>query len=1159
MRFQRLQIPAFGPFTNLDLTFPDLPGDLHVIYGANEAGKSSLLRAIRDLLFGIHAQSADNFLHDYGELRIKGEIKNRAGQLLVFQRRKGNKNTLLDADGRQLPDTALAPFLGSVDQAYFSAMFGLGAQELRDGAQQLLRGEGDIGTALFSASMGGTPVQKIVEALQLEAEGLFKGRARASVSIGPAANRYKELLKQSRDALVNPETWAKIEKELAEVEAAKNILDDEISKQDRELQWISRCEDALPTVGRLSEERQKLAQLPPLPDLASDFVRRAQAARDKVNETQAEVQRLTAQTAKLRIQLQGCHTAPAVLAEADSLDRLHQDLGAYRDRKKTRADLQATRAGLEPLIRAGMLNLQLNGEFASLEKHRLSSPVRLACEEAASGLKCALAEQAVNSGKVEELTNKIDTQESQLESVPEADLTDLRDALAVAAEATDADRTFSTSESEVLRLTRETANQHRQVAGAPADLDTTAGLAVPAVATIRRYHEQMEGIRRDITGEGDKIREANKRAGAIKAELNRLQRQGELPSEETLRQARGHRDHGWSLVLAEWKGNGATEEFVPGSPLAEAFPQAIVKADSIADKLRHHAEAVAQAEEKRFQLGEIEKQDGDAKKKTLELQDTLDACQKSWEAEWSACGITPRSPAEMQEWREKWSEFRERLGKQRSAEESLQKKHEQIQQARKRLGAVLGQSQEKEFSLLFAAARKLVQDSEQSAGRRIEKAKQLEALKSDRAKFEQSRARLADEVKASKEEWKSQCVAAGLPEGTSPDAGVALLRERKDLFVQFDQWRELSNKSQIADKAIGEYDRTVSERAVVHDINGDTTEALEAALWKTLSGARASQARHDQLDEQIEQAGSELADAQLLADQSNEALNGLIKLADLNTVEELEPLLAHLEKRNAAQAQIESLRNTLSGLARGQAVDEFVSQVCIESPDVLVERKSTAAREKGEKESALPGIRETLFRLGNGKKNLEKAGDAAADFRQQAESCAATLRQDATRFLRLRLAIHFLQSQIERFRKENQGPLLQKSGDVFRAITRGAFSGLGADFNADDLPVLVGVRPDQTKVTVEGLSDGSRDQLFLALRLAALDRHLEEHEPMPLILDDLLMTFDDERAKAILPQLGAFAKRTQIFLFTHHEHLVELCRQNLGDGQFHLHRLGTAA
>jgi uncharacterized protein YhaN len=228
-----------------------------------------------------------------------------------------------------------------------------------------------------------------------------------------------------------------------------------------------------------------------------------------------------------------------------------------------------------------------------------------------------------------------------------------------------------------------------------------------------------------------------------------------------------------------------------------------------------------------------------------------------------------------------------------------------------------------------------------------------------------------------------------------------------------------------------------------------------------------------------------------------------------------------------------------------------------ENADTLGGRKTEAQRLKDEKNSALEDNRERLFQHRNEKSALEAATDTAADFRQQAEACAAMLKQDAASYLRLRLASYLLQNQIERFRKENQGPLLQKSGEIFKSITGDAFSGLAADFNADDTPILVCMRPDNTKVAVEGLSDGSRDQLYLALRLAALNRYLEEHEPMPLILDDLLITCDNERAKAILPQLSQLAGRTQVFLFTHHEHLVDLCRQTLGEQKFQLHRLGT--
>ena len=407
MRFDRLHIPAFGPFTNLDLIFSAQGGDFQVIYGSNEAGKSSLLRAFRDLLFGIHGQSPDNFVHDYKKMRIQGELVNRAGKRLIVQRRKGNKNTLLDAVGNELPDPVLNSFLGSVDQAYFSAMFGLGTKELHEGAQALLRGEGDIGHALFSASMGGTPVQRVLAALTEESDRLFKGRSTSAVSIRPAANEYKELLRKSRDAVVSSEIWEKIEKDLATAEEAKAKLDDEISALLRGLEWIARCEDALPSVGRLSEELRSLERLSLLPDVSSDFVKRARAARKTAGDTLLDVNRLTSQIVKFEEQLAGCQPSPALLAEADALDLLHQDLGIYRDHKHSLTDLEAELAGLDETLRAGMQNLAVTGHLSEIESLRLNSAARLACEEAAHEMQKALEEREKNIEKTENLKTQI--------------------------------------------------------------------------------------------------------------------------------------------------------------------------------------------------------------------------------------------------------------------------------------------------------------------------------------------------------------------------------------------------------------------------------------------------------------------------------------------------------------------------------------------------------------------------------------------------------------------------------------------------------------------------------------------------------------------------------------------------------------------------------
>jgi uncharacterized protein YhaN len=1159
MRFEKLYIPAFGPFTNLDLNFPAEGADLHVIFGSNEAGKSSLLRAFHDLLFGIHSQSPDNFMHDYKKLRIKGEIVNRAGERLTFQRRKGNKNTLLDASGNELHDNALGSFLGGVDQEYFSAMFGLGTKELREGAEQLLQGKGDIGNALFSASMGGTPVQLVLEALTEESDRLFKGRSTANVTIRPAANEYKEYLRKSRDAVVSAEVWGKIEKDLAAAENAKAKLEGEISALTQYLEWISRCEDALPTVGHLSEEMQRLDVLPSMPDVSSDFIERARAARKAADETHADVTRLTSQIDKLEEQLAGCQASPALLAEADVLDRLHQNLGVYQERRNSLTDLETELVGLEAAMRAGMQNIELAGDFSALEILRLNSAVRLACEEAANDLQKALDEREKNIEKTENLKTQIKTLETQLQSLPEIDLTNLREALSLAAGATEASRTLSASEFEVKRLTHEAKESHRELTSAPKGFDTTDSLSVPTKATVRRIGEEIDGINRDIKVEDSKILEGKKQIEFLQAELGRMERRGELPSEQALHKAREHRDHGWSLVLAEWKGNGIKEEFIPGIPLEEAFPQTIVQADNIADQLREQAEAVAQAEEKHFQITQSENQNKEAEEKISELQSKLKECQASWASAWLPCGIVPQTPAEMEEWREDWIKFKEILRQLKTAEDTFQRKDNQVQAAKMQLATVLSESAEKDFALLYDEAKRRVQQGEQSSGRRIELSNQLRSLRIQLEPFEQGNVRLDTVVASATTNWEAQGQTVGMPKNITPKSGMVLLQERKELLAKFDSWKEANAKLQRIKAEVYQYEQDISEKVAALGAKGDNTEAQEIDLWRMLAKARDTLTRHEHLSGQIEEAKDTLEKSQSYHVRAVQELEEIVRIANIETAETLEPLLANLELRNQTRGKITTFRDTLSGLARGQTVDDFLARIREEDTETLTQRKGTFQSQKQEKETTLQTVRDTLFELKSQRLTLEAAVDTAANYRQQAESYAARLKQDASRFIRLRMAAHFLQTQIERFRKENQGPLLEKSGQVFHQITQGAFDGLDAEFNADDIPVLVGLRPDKSSVLIEGMSDGTRDQLYLALRLAALDRYLEQHEPMPLILDDLLITCDNDRAAAILPQLASLAQRTQIFLFTHHNHLVELCRQTLGENAFHLHQLNTNA
>ena len=182
----------------------------------------------------------------------------------------------------------------------------------------------------------------------------------------------------------------------------------------------------------------------------------------------------------------------------------------------------------------------------------------------------------------------------------------------------------------------------------------------------------------------------------------------------------------------------------------------------------------------------------------------------------------------------------------------------------------------------------------------------------------------------------------------------------------------------------------------------------------------------------------------------------------------------------------------------------------------------------------------------------------AAEAQALVEHLLVVVRNDVDQYIRLRLASTVLKRSIERFRENSQGPVVDRAGAIFANITLGAFSGLRADYDDKGKVSLVGVRESSGQsVTVEGMSDGTCDQLYLALRVALLEAYLTDHEPIPFIVDDILIQFDDERAIASLKALAELSKKTQVIFFTHHEHLVQLARKHVDTNVQYTHRLDS--
>jgi uncharacterized protein YhaN len=170
----RLDLIAFGPFTDSSLNFESSDDPLHLVFGHNEAGKSSCLRGLRQLLYGIPHHSTDNFVHPHGNLRIGGVLEDDQGQRLEIVRRKGRTKTLRASDDVQIVDPKeVQRILGGLESSAFEQRFGIDHQELVRGGREIASGGGELGEVLFSAGSGITELPQIQAGLDQEMRGLF--------------------------------------------------------------------------------------------------------------------------------------------------------------------------------------------------------------------------------------------------------------------------------------------------------------------------------------------------------------------------------------------------------------------------------------------------------------------------------------------------------------------------------------------------------------------------------------------------------------------------------------------------------------------------------------------------------------------------------------------------------------------------------------------------------------------------------------------------------------------------------------------------------------------------------------------------------------------------------------------------------------------------
>jgi uncharacterized protein YhaN len=1187
VKIAKLELKAFGPFT--DRTLHLGPG-LHIVHGPNEAGKSSTLRALKAWLFGFPERTHDNFLHANEQLLVGGCLQAEDGRELAFYRRKKRKADVLDPEGNPIEAGILAGFLPIAEQAVFESLYGLSHEDLIRGGEDILAQKGEIGQALFSAGAGISSLRGVLTGLESEAEALFKARG-AKQEINEALAAYRETQRIVREASLSSREWQELNNGLTEAQEALLAIEKQQGEKERRRRQLERIHQLLPQLALRNALRLQLAELGEVVVLPDDFfVRRLEVERalHTLSRREADLAGKLAQRKKIA----AVSPYQEVLEAEAAIEELQQRLGGYNKAREDQPNLEGMRISCK---REAAEFLRMVRQDISLEQVEILRPVsgrrKIVADLATrhKGLQEGLAQAERDLRDIQREIKLIDEEVARLPQAKEtAGLLQLC-RLARKGGAIDEDLSIRAKLVEDKKRGCHIAIDRLSLWSG--DLSRFLALRLPLPETVRKFEEffQIHDERqRDIQKERERL---HKRLKETQASIRQLETSGNTPTEEELIALRSQRDLGWELLRRQWlKGEdlaGEDAAFGQDLPLPEAYEKKVLQADTLADRLRHEADRVQAFAALRGEERNLTGLLAELKNEEDQIILAFNPLAAEWRILWEPCSIIPLSPKEMLAWLAEAGDLRRSADELLADERELARKSHERQELRNALAKELaalsdglpvetGEDKLEPFILQGEAVLSRVTALEEKRSRLLEK--RVDLLKNE-GLIEGRKADFFQAQKAWQREWQEVAGELGGGREILPaEAGDLLdnlhscfnkLREAEDLRKRIDGIARDTQRFEEDTLALTErlFPASINQPAVInhggspqrsnnHGTSGhrvpqdvvpcdrlQPASEIVAQLKTLLNQARTERTLREGY---LEKEKQEAEEALLLAGERKDLEHQraeLCRLAGRILPEELEAVEKRSARYRSLAASLAQTENILLEGAGGLTLAELEAQTAKIDPDTLPEEVGRLSQEI-ELELAPEGKRLSVL-IGEKKNQLRQMdGNArAAEAAEQGAQLLAKIRRLAERYIQLKVAGYVLKSEVERYRSENQTPVLAITSRFFRELTLGSFSGLLTDENDKGDPVLIGTRPNGARVLVERMSSGTRDQLYLALRLASLEWRLAGHEPMPFILDDILVNADDARSKAALKILGELAARTQVILFTHHRRIIEEARQ----------------
>ncbi|MCM2562257.1 AAA family ATPase [Lutimaribacter sp. EGI FJ00015] len=1133
MRLRQLSLDRFGHFTGHALDFGDAGErpDFHIIYGPNEAGKTTTMEAALRLFYGFPHREPYAFKHQRANLSVSGVLE-IDGETRGFTRLPKRSGALLDASGTVLPEAALAAHLGGLGEEDYRNLLCLDDDTIERGGEEIAQARGDIGRLLFSAAAGVADLTTVLDGVREEADAIWAKR-KTKTHVAELKRELKDIEKEIRERDVTTSAWRGLKKALTDAQAAEataRAARDALHTRAADLAAHRR---ALPLLAELDALDARLAPFADYPERLEFDPETLVTLKTDQTRAHADTERLRTEIEDLAARQEALVLTPGLATLADDLDQL-EDLRA-RDRANA-LDLPRRRDQLATAEAAMARAARDLGVADECDPQSLvPTPAQLAALEAARDrLRSARTAAQAEARELADATDRRDRAAEELnrlsaQTSPEADIGAI----------------LARYEADTLMPAHATAQQAITAAEQSARASREA-LATGAVrfeslpdcpmSRIRAHElaEAYEALHRKIDAESTALAQHQEDIAARQAQIDQLSRDGQLVPDDAAAALRTARDRQWQAHLAAMT-PATAQDFAAAMQALDGAQEARITHARDLGQLRQIAQARAEAQARADQ----------ARARMVEYKAAQAAIEAEVDAAAKAAGLPgPLVPAEWLDWVDRHAAAQAAA---RAANEAQDMHGATLARAQALLDALRPQ-----LDLVFpdvasavAAARRLA-ESELQARRAMETAR--EALRLAEADLS-ARARKHDasqqEADKAAQAWHD-LVLESLGQAVSPDTLLAALDPLRSLATQQEKRAEAAQRVATMERDQALFAEKVAALATAHDQPQADTPADSFELLRAASGAaRAAQ-------EQADDLGVRIATARAALDEANRRLT---EIADtVTTLGRAFPSSASVDTLDALRAtahraaEIIKDRENLSALTRRimseLGVSDLVTARARLDEASLVSLDAEAESCKADLDRAEQALTDaTEARVTSQQALSQVTGDAdIATLTERRATLELELQEAAQAHLELSLGHRLAEVAIRRYRDTHRSGMMAATERCFAALTQGAYTHLTTQPDGAG-ETLLAVDEEGTAKRVAEMSKGTRFQLYLALRAAAHQQLVAQGTCLPFFCDDIFETFDEDRTSAACRVMERIGQSGQAIYLTHHRHVVEIAQK----------------